>query len=421
MKINIIKEPHPEPQRPEDQKMKCAFCAYPIYATSHGATMLELRNSCEMWQSKDNGTTWHLLRCIPVEEKISNSRYLKWSLGPLVHDRSNDILICFEYCIAYGCPVSEIVNYAKHCDFLIPESILNFYRSSRDGGTTWSKRRQLRQAGLEFDDDNYSERHSLSGGGFIQLGEAPPYLNASDGALILPFQGRSRVNHEIDGSIQAGRFYGVWDEEMGDYEWHVRSGYVPGGGCEQTIERLKDGRLLNIIRVQGVIEPYYCDLRYRPYSISEDDGVTWSKPAPLRWDDGAHVVSPRSWSQLIRANHGTLYWIANILPDLDRLGEETLSRLEKTDRADPRFPLVIAEVDESSLTLKRKSEAVIIDRQPYDGEFVRYSNFFCYNNRESGDINMLMMKSYHENQHDIEEMPHPAWRFRISFARNEEV
>jgi hypothetical protein len=237
-----------------------------------------------------------------------------------------------------------------------------------------------------------------------------------DGSLMLPIQGRSRVQADTDGTIQAGRFFGEWDESAQDYRWKSEGGYVPGGGCEQTIERLKDGRLLNILRVQGEIEPYYFDTRYRPYSISEDEGKTWSQPVPLMWDDGAHIVSPRSWSQLIRAVNGKLYWIANILPDLDQLEPGVLQRLAETGRADPRFPIVMAEVDENTLCLKRKTATTLVDREPGETPFVRFSNFFCYQDRLTGEIVMLMMKSYHENQPDLDNMPHPAWRFRIALG-----
>jgi hypothetical protein len=403
----IKKELHPEIQRPEDQKKKCAFCMYPVYASNDGVSMLEVRNSNEMWRSEDNGKTWALLKKLQVEEKISDTEYYKWSYGPIIHDPFQDKLIRFEYHNAYKCPVAQITDYYKHCEFVIPESTMNYYRISCDGGITWSKKRQFIQYGPEFDENNYSERHTKDSG-FIQFGEIPPYMVVNDGTLMLPIQGRSSVNSDTEGTIQAGRFFGKWDEVAQDYKWHV-GGYVPGGGCEQTIVRLKDGRLLNILRTQGNIEPYYFDLRYRPYSISEDDGKSWSKPEPLCWDEGGCIISPRAWSQLIRAQNGKLYWIANILPD----NENTLQLMKDTGRADPRYPLVIAEADEKALTLKRNTATTIIDRGEGETKFVRFSNFCCYNDRATGEIVMYMQKSYHENQPDLENMPHPAWRFRI--------
>ncbi len=410
--FEIKRESYPVPQRPEDQVKHCAFCMYPTYAYNNGIAMLEIRNNYEMWRSEDNGANWNKVKQLQVEEKVSDQEYRKWNYGPLVHDPIRDILISFEYRVSYRSPIDMVTDYFTHCEFFINESTMNFYRLSHDGGLTWSDKRPFIQDGPEFNEKDYSERHN-SMGGFIQFGEVPPYLTDKDEALILPFQGRSQVNSDTEGSIQAGRFFGEWDESARDYRWKVAGGYVPGGGCEQTIERLKDGRLLNILRVQGEIEPYYFDLRYRPFSISDDDGKNWSKPSPLKWDDGEHIVSPRSWSRLIRATSGKLYWIANILPDLDKLNENIIAQLKHTGRADPRYPLVMAEVDEVSLTLKRDTETVIIDREPGETEYVRFSNFFCYNDRKSGEIVLYLMKCYHENKPDIENMPHPAWRYRI--------
>ena len=409
--ITIKRELHPEIQRSEDQKMKCAFCMYPSYTANDGLSMLEIRNNSEMWRSEDNGATWAMFKHLKVEEKVSDNEYLKWSYGPIMHDPVQDKLLSFEWRISYKCPVAEITDYYKHCEFAIPESTINYYRISCDGGITWSEKRQFIQDGHEFDTNNYSERYSRKSG-FIQFGEIPPYITVNDGILMLPFQGRSRINNATEGTIQAGRFFGIWDENLQDYKWRT-GGYVPGGGCEQTIARLKDGRLFNILRTQGNIEPYYFDLRYRPYSISEDNGKSWSKPEPLCWDDNKHIVTSRAWSQLMRAENGKLYWTANILPDIDEMNEEMLALMERTGRADPRYPIIMAEIDEDNLSLKRETATTIIDREEGETNMVRFSNFFCYNDRQTGEIIMLMMKGYHENQPDIENMPHPAWRFRI--------
>ena len=121
------------------------------------------------------------------------------------------------------------------------------------------------------------------------------------------------------------------------------------------------------------------------------------------------LTSPRAWSQLIRAQNGCLYGIANILPD----DKDTLQFMKDTWRADPRYPVMIVEVNEENLTLKRDTETTILNREPNETKYVRLSNFFCYNDRETGEIVMYMLKSYHENQPNLENMPHPAWRFRI--------
>ena len=189
---------------------------------------------------------------------------------------------------------------------------------------------------------------------------------------------------------------------------------MPGGGCEQTIARLRDGRFLNILRMQGQIAPYPFDLWRRPYSVSADDGETWSFPRPLAYDDGSPFCSPRAWSQLIRSTaDGNLYWIANLLSGPGEPGD---NRADWPGRADPRYPLQIARIDEESLAVVRSSVTLLADREDGESKYVRFSNFYAYNERETNEIVLLMMKSYHEDQPDLGNSPHPAWRYRIRIA-----
>ena len=66
------------------------------------------------------------------------------------------------------------------------------------------------------------------------------------------------------------------------------------------------------------------------------------------------------------------------------------------------------------MTLKRNTLTVIEDRMPGETQWVRFSNFFAYNDRETGNIVMLMQKSYCELQENLEQQPHPNCRYQIS-------
>ena len=165
------------------------------------------------------------------------------------------------------------------------------------------------------------------------------------------------------------------------------------------------------MRVQGQISPYFFDVWLRPYSLSNDDGETWSQPRPLTYDDGTPFTTPRAWSQLIRSTaDGNLYWIANILPGAEEARE---IQAKWPGRADPRYPLQIARIDEETLTVVRDSVAVLADREEGESKYVRFSNFYVYNDRETSEIVVLIMKSYHQDQPDLANAPHPAWRYRI--------
>ena len=81
--------------------------------------------------------------------------------------------------------------------------------------------------------------------------------------------------------------------------------------------------------------------------------------------------------------------------------------------ADPRYPLQIVEVDEETLTLKRDTLTTAIDREPDETPYVRFSNFFAYNDRETGHIRLVLKKAYSEHQENVLQMPEPGYRFTL--------
>jgi hypothetical protein len=410
--ITIQREPHPVEQDEALKRFECTFCSYPIYTSNHGLAMLEIRRgkgTSEMWRSEDNGRTWARTDAIPAEEDRGDGTFAQWTLGPFVHDTRRDVLLRFEWHRLFREPPGGLRGYHDFLRANIPHSYRAWYRVSRDGGRTWGERIPLIEDGDEFDAVHWARGVTFLEGAAV-VAEVPPYLTLPDGRLMLPFHGYSSLERETLGTIQAGRFFGAWDERGERLRWRT-GGFVPGGGCEQTIVELRDGRLWNILRAQGQIEPYPFANWQRPWSVSADRGETWSQPRPLEWDDGGGLTTPRAWSQLVRSEHnGRLYWIANILPALEDSAD---IRRQWPGRADPRYPLRIAEVDEDRLVLKRDTLTVIEDRAPGETPFVRFSNFYVYNDRESGEIVLLMMKSYHEDQPNLGRMPHPAYRYRI--------
>lgn len=410
--IEITREMHPQQQDDDTNRYGCVLCSHPTYVSAHGVGMVEIRRGrgvSQMWRSEDNARTWTLADGIATEEARSDGTYAEWTLGPFFQDPARDALIRFQWSSLYQEPPSTLEGYHDLVRAHIPDSYRAFYRISRDGGRTWDGLRQLVEFGPEFDGDHWARGVRFLQGAAV-LGAVPPFHTLPDGRLMLPCQIRSTEEQNQYGAIQAGRFLGSWRADGSDVEWRS-GGRVYGGGCEQTVTPLRDGRLLNVLRVQGQIEPYPFSPWQRPYSVSEDCGETWSVPEPLSWDDGGGLTTPRAWSQLIRAErNGRLYWIANILPSL---AESEPIRRRWPGRADPRYPLHIAELDEQTMRLRRQTLTVIEDRAPGETEYVRFSNFYAYNDRETGDVVLLMMKSYHEDEPNLARAPHPAYRYRI--------
>jgi hypothetical protein len=88
---------------------------------------------------------------------------------------------------------------------------------------------------------------------------------------------------------------------------------------------------------------------------------------------------------------GTLYWIANITS-------------EPPDGNRPRYPLVIAEVDEAIPAIRRGTVTVIDDRRPGEGKMLALSNFSVFENRETHRLE-LSMSRYSASVDDPEKDP----------------
>jgi len=413
--ITVSRELYPADQDESVNAFQCANSAYPIYAEATGLAMLEVRRSAEtsqMWRSPDNGETWTLADEIPIESATLEGLFTETSVGPLYRDPDNGRIVRFQQQRLYTVPASARPTYFESRDAFVPNSHTVYYQVSVEGGHTWTASRQLIEQGEGFNPNHWAQDVTFREGCAV-LGEPPPFHKLADGRIVFPCQVRTAVNADTLGSIQAGRFYAEWDAEGTGLTW-TSGGRVPGGGCEQTIAPLADGRLLNILRAQGQIKAYPFDAWLRPCTVSDDGGVTWSEPRPLAFDDGQGLTSPRAWSVLIRSEaNGRLYWIANILPAFDTEASAAI-RSRYTGRADPRYPLCVAEVDEAAVALKHDTLTVIQDREPHMPHWVRLSNYHVYNDRETGDLVVLMLVSYCEHQEDRGERPWPSYRYRIT-------
>jgi hypothetical protein len=281
-----------------------------------------------------------------------------------------------------------------------------FYRISHDYERTWSEAKQLvYEDGVPFDPkDPLNEA-------FLLRNEAYPGNNTirhSNGTYIHcaanvtdPNDSESRQRQMQIGSIC---FIGKWDPNKKDYVWTSgnRISLSPKlssrGLMEPSVAELKDHRLLVIWRGSNAkFDPLQVPSR-KWFSVSADGGMTLSPIRELKYDDGSSFYSPSSYHQLLRHSRtGKLYWVGNI------------SR-EPPKGNYPRFPLVIAEVDEEIVALKRKSVTVVDDRQSGEDEKLELSNFEILENRESHEIEIYLSR-YGENPKDY--WAADAYRYRL--------
>ncbi|HOS43940.1 MAG TPA: hypothetical protein PK794_09640, partial [Armatimonadota bacterium] len=116
-------------------------------------------------------------------------------------------------------------------------------------------------------------------------------------------------------------------------------------------------------------------------SFSEDGGLRWTPPEPWTYADGELFYSPSACAQLLRHTDGALYWIGNIAP-------------RNPNSNSPRYPLVIAEVDQRTGRLIRDGVRAIDDRRPGEDAALTLSNFYAREERETGGIALHLSRLF---------------------------
>ncbi|HNC99054.1 MAG TPA: hypothetical protein PKW90_23165, partial [Myxococcota bacterium] len=92
--------------------------------------------------------------------------------------------------------------------------------------------------------------------------------------------------------------------------------------------------------------------------------------------EGTPFYSPSSIHRMLRHGvTGKLYWIGNLCAEPPRGNH-------------PRYPLVIAEVDETAAALRRETVTVIDDRHAHEGADVQLSNFSLLEDRETHQLEL---------------------------------
>ncbi len=313
--------------------------------------------------SSDNGRSW-----VPVESTPDTSPEVQGlGGGPVVFDPNAGVLV--------GIFMRQIFSGANANNFL-------YTRFSRDYGKSWSKPRQLRyEPGEDFDPKNPLKP------GFLLRNQAyrgSSILLRRDGTLVHA-AGMVNAPHDPENDQRPYRmggvcFIGKWDAKAADFSWKAgrRVEVSPDlswrGLMEPEVAELRDKRLLVVWRGSDTAKT----AGHKWYSVSEDGGMTLSEPAEWKYDDGSHFYSPSAWHLMIRHSvTGRLYWVGNICP-------------EPPDGNWPRYPLVIAEVDEKISALKRSTVTAIDDREPGQKGNVQFSNFSLMENRETHELELLM-------------------------------
>jgi hypothetical protein len=221
------------------------------------------------------------------------------------------------------------------------------------------------------------ERHTA---GFDQ----PHAITLNDGTLLFGFT--------VKTPRYLTRFFrGRWNEREERMIWEssapisVPGGVSSTGPCEPDLLSLGGQRVFTTMRTQGI--PAKQVPTTRQCALSEDGGRTWSKPEPLKYDDGTPVWVPAAIAVFERhPATGRVFWFANI-------------QREPVYGQIPRYPLTMAEFDTKRLCILKDSVTIIQDLpsgapkagDPKKGELGRrYSNFGHYVDRHAGEIVLLV-------------------------------
>lgn len=257
------------------------------------------------------------------------------------------------------------------------------YEISTDGGKTFRDPEPFIEKGYTPEHPN---KYVWIGKNVFAYSVTQTILHASNGELVFPFYYAPLDEHgELYNPLHMVSYtnnavmIGTWNAKKDDLTWKVSEPIsLPldasdRGASESVLAELstKGHFLLSIRANSGPSRPMP---GYAWKSLSTDYCRTWSAPTPLTYSDGEKFYAPGSCAGLIRSsrNH-KLYWIGNITPTPPNGGL-------------PRYPLVIAEVDEQKMGLVKSSVTVLDDLQPGDDPKLQLSNFRLMDDAESGHI-----------------------------------
>lgn len=273
-----------------------------------------------------------------------------------------------------------------------------FYQLSSDNGESWDEGYLLKyEDGPDFDPDNWGNSDYFrtnemyiggicihSKGNVVIAATIPvPYRNEEDEKVPVLFPNTYR-----EGCVAGAMcFVGKWDSKTKNYKWCTSNRiFLPRkistrGLVELDLSELKDGRLLLIMRGSNVgMDSLECPGR-KWISISKDGGLTWSEITDLCYDTGEQFYSPATFATTLRSSaNGKLYCFLNISTD-PPVGNG------------PRYPLMVAEIDENKVCLKKETVTIIDDRNAkLDSANLQLSNFGLLEDRESNLVELYLTR-----------------------------
>lgn len=333
--------------------------------------------------SEDNGRTWSPWEPLPDVVSFEEGRADLWGGGSVYQDpeTGGHLGIWLRQTIVDE-PPRRWYNHS-------------YWAVSEDDGKSWGEPVQFRyEEGANRDpsrplDPAFLRNNQAYPGGLIRHSTGGLVFCAT--AINIPKEapqtdptgehvGWDKGPHPRD--IGAACFVGRWDDAKRTCNWQISNRvWLPVSASSRGLQEampaeLSDGRVLIVYRGSNTaVTP-----GHKWFSLSDDGGLTLSEVQELRYDDGTQFYSPSSIHGFLRHSvSGTLYWLANICAELP-------------DGNSPRYPLIIAEVEETIPAIKRNTVTVVDDRQPGEGKALSLSNFSVFENRETHHLELYMSR-----------------------------
>ena len=287
----------------------------------------------------------------------------------------------------------------------------SYVRTSTNQGRSWSVPLPLRyEAGPEFDPKNPANPE------FLHRNEGYPGSNLArlaDGTLVCALSHANAPgdpkNDQRPWRLGSVLFRGRWNPGPSEYEWtpgarvEISPEKSARGLMEPEVAVLRDGRLLVVWRGSntGWDGTRATEPGRKWFSLSSDGGRTLGPVQAWHYSDGTPFFSSSSLHRMIRHQvTGRLYWLGNL-------------SVEPPEGNHPRYPLVIAEVDDASGLLKRETVTVIADRSPYQGPQVQFSNFSLLEDRETHALE-LYLTTYGQEPNSQHWATADAWKYTVT-------
>ncbi|MCC7085739.1 MAG: exo-alpha-sialidase [Pirellulales bacterium] len=272
-----------------------------------------------------------------------------------------------------------------------------WYCISTNGGKTYDEERPLVQRGNQYSPQHPNQYVWIGKNSFIYATLGPRFMKMSNGEIFLPCyylplddNGKLYSPNGLASYANVFGLIGAWNNEKNDVDWDVtkpialRPEQSTGGLSESGVIELRDrpGHVLMVIRAGNEGDNTGKVPCWKWKTLSTDYGKTWSELTPFTFGDGKSFWSPTSQAMFIRSSRtGKAYWIGNI------------SRRIRPVAGSPRYPLVIAELDEEKLDLRRETVTVIDDRMPGDSADMQLSNFDFIEDSATGHILITLERS----------------------------